>query len=123
MTDLETLAVMWRAAKADEDDARERRIEIEQQILSHTGCREEGSQTHSAGSYKVSVTGKLSRKLDADKWEQIKDRVPDALRPVEYKPTLDTKGMRYLEQNEPEIARVVAEAIETKPAKPAVQIK
>ncbi len=120
---LENLAAEWRHCKLDEENARKARVEIEEQIVELTGCREEGSKTHDAGNYKVSVTGKLNRNLDAAKWEEIKDRVPEALRPVDYKPTLDTKGLRYLENNEPEVARVVSEAIETKPGKTAVEVK
>ena len=124
MTDrLEELAACWREAKRDEDDARKARIGIEEQIIALTGCKEEGSQTVEAGEYKVRVTGKLNRRLDATKWESIKDSIPPDLHPVEYKPSLETKGLRYLEENEPDVYRIVAQAIETKPGKPAVEVK
>jgi len=120
---LEQLAEQWRNAKHQEEVARERRIEIEADIIAQTGAKEEGSQMHKAGEWKVTVTGKLNRKLDADKWAEIEPSIPEALRPVSYEPKLDTKGAKYLENNEPDIWRRVAEAIETKPAKPAVVVK
>lgn len=124
MTDtLEQLAAQWRKSKSAEDDARKTRIAIEEQIMQLTGCKEEGSQTHDAGDWKVRVTGKLTRKLDADAWAKIEPRIPESLRPVQYRPVLDTKGLRYLQNNEPDVYRLVAQAIETKPAKAAIEVK
>ena len=120
---LHALAECWLAAKRSEDSAREDRVCIEEEIIALTGCREEGSQTHDAGDWKITVTGKLTRKLDADAWARIEPIIPEAMRPVKYVPTLDITGLRYLENNEPDIYRLVAKAIETKPAKPAVSIK
>lgn len=120
---LEALAAEWRAAKKAENDARNQRVDIESRIIELTGHKEEGSQTHEAGDWKVSVTGKLNRKLDPAKWAEIEDSIPEDLRPVRYNPSLDTKGLRYLEQNEPDVYKRVAQAIETKPAKPAVEVK
>jgi len=120
---LETLALHWRDAKRAEEIARDNRLRIEQEIIDQTGCKQEGSETHKAGEYKVTVTGKLTRKLDAEAWAQIESRIPEELRPVSYAPKLETKGLRYLEEKEPEVYRIVAQAIETKPAKPAVQVK
>lgn len=124
MTDnLEELAGQWRAAKRAEERARDERVTIEQQIITFTGCKEEGSKTHEAGDFKITVTGKLNRKLDLPVWNDIESRIPEGLRPVTYKPSLDTKGLRYLENNEPDIYRMIAGAIETKPAKPSVTVK
>jgi hypothetical protein len=120
---LESLASQWRAAKAAEESARKERAALEWAIISQTGCHEEGSQTVDAGEWKIRVTGKLTRKLDSDAWERIVDAVPEALRPVSYEPKLDLKGLRYLQNNEPDIYRTVAQAIETKPAKPSVEVK
>lgn len=120
---LEKLANEWRNAKRAEDDARKARIAVEESIISHTGCKEEGSQTFEAGEWKVRVTSKLNRTLDQAAWESIAPTIPEAMRPVEYAPKLDTKGLRYLENNEPEVYKRVCEAIVTKPGKPAVEVK
>ena len=120
---LEKLADEWRNAKRAEDDARKARIAVEESIITHTGCKEEGSQTFEAGEWKVRVTGKLNRTLDQAAWESIAPTIPEAMRPVEYAPKLDTKGLRYLENNEPDVYKRVCEAIVTKPGKPAVEVK
>lgn len=119
---LEILAECWQAAKTAEAEARDQRLAIEEQIIALTGMKEEGSQTHKAGARKVKVTGKLTRKLLPEEWERIAKTIPEALHPVQYKPSLDLKGLRYLENNEPETYSLVCQAIETKPAKPAVEV-
>ena len=120
--ELEILAECWQAAKTAEADAREQRVAIEEKIIALTGVKEEGSQTHKVGARKVKVTGKLTRKLLPDEWERVAKTIPEALHPVQYKPSLDLKGLRYLEANEPDAYALVAQAIETKPAKPAVEV-
>ena len=122
-TDLEHLASLWREAKRDEEEARQSRIAIEQQIINVTGCKEEGSQTHAAGDWKITVTGKMNRTLDRAAWESIAPHIPADLRPVEYAPKLDTKGLRYLQEKNPDVYRRVCEAVVAKPGKPAVQVK
>jgi len=122
-SDLDRLASQWLEAKRSEEKARDARVKIEQWIIEITGCKEEGSQTHKAGDQKITVTGKLNRKLYAGKWEEIKKAIPEQLHPVKYNPTLDLKGLRWLEENEPTLYRYVTQAIETKPAKPGVEVK
>lgn len=120
---LADLGQQWRAAKAAETQANKTRVAIEQQIVALVGCKEEGSATHDAGLFKVIVTGKINRTLDRAAWETIAPTIPEALRPVEYAPRLDLKGLRYLENNEPEIYRQVAQAITARPGKPSISIK
>lgn len=123
LSKLEELAGQWRDAKRAEERARDERVNVEQQIIALTGCKEEGSKTHEAGDFKITVTGKLNRKLDLPIWRDIESKIPENLRPVTYKPSLDLKGLRYLQNNEPEIYAIAAKAIETKPAKTAINIK
>lgn len=123
MNELHELAEEWRKAKRAESQAKKRRVEIEARIIALTGCKEEGSTTHDAEGLKITITGKLTRSLDQAAWEQIAPSIPEAMRPVVYKPALDLKGLRYLENNEPEIYRQIAPALTIKPAKPAVSIK
>lgn len=120
---VEALSQLWLEAKQNEASWREARIALEDSILEITGAKPEGSETHKAGEFKVTVTGKMTRTLDADLWESIKDSIPEDLRPVTYKPSLDLKGLRYLQNNEPEIYAIAAKAIEMKPAKTAIAIK
>jgi len=122
MTDLEIVQGIIDAKNA-EDAAKKQRIELEEELVNLVGKKDEGSQTHKIGDYKVTITGKLTRSLDKKVWADIEQSIPHALRPVEYKPSLDTKGLKYLEDNEPEVFRTVSSAVTVKPAKTAVSIK
>lgn len=118
-----TLYEEWLSAKAEEDAARQRRIDLESDIVAEHGCKDEGSATHHADGYKITITGRMNRTLDRAAWESIAPDIPENLRPVEYKPSLDVKGLRYLQQNEPALYAKAAEAITAKPGKAAVKIE
>lgn len=113
----------WLDFKQQEELARNNRITVEQQIIDEYGCKDEGSQTHKPDGYKVTITGKVNRTLDAAAWGSVADKVPANLSPVQYKPSLDARGLKYLKSNEPEIYRIVAEAITAKPGKPSVKVE
>lgn len=113
----------WIKAKADEDAARQRRIALEEDIVAEHGCKDEGTATHHADGYKITITGKVNRTLDRAAWESVQGSIPENLRPVEYKPSLEVKGLRYLQQNEPDLYRIASEAITAKPGKAAVKVE
>ena len=118
---LEQLSADWLKAKAEEASANKRRVAIEDQIVGITGKRDEGSKTVDATGFKITVTGKISRKMDWDKWEDVKAKIAPNLHPVKFKPELDEKGVKYLQANEPEIYALLP--IEVKPAKTAIEVK
>jgi len=118
---LEELSAKWLAAKKAENVANKERLAIEDQIVELTGKRDEGSKTIDATGFKVTVTGKISRKMDWEKWEAVKAQIHPNLHPVKYKPELDEKGVKYLQANEPAIYALLP--IEVKPAKTAIEVK
>lgn len=118
---LEQLAKDWMSAKAEEARANKLRLDIEEQIVALAGKRDEGSQTVEAGNFKVTTTGKVTRKMDWDRWEQVKGQIAPALWPVKMKPELDEKGVKWLQQNEVEIYAMLP--LEVKPAKTAIDVK
>lgn len=118
---LEALCADWLAAKDVERKATADRVAIEDQIVAITGKRDEGAQTHEAGAFKVAVTGKVTRKMDWDKWDQVKASIPANLHPVKLKPELDEKGVKWLRDNQPDLYALLP--METKPAKTAVEVK
>ena len=125
MTDhtIAQLAKDWREAKTAENTSRDFRLETEGKIIDLVGMKAEGSQTHDAGTYKVTVTSSMTRKLDEKKWKDIEDSIPEDLRPVNYKPSIDLKGIRYLQENYPETYAIVTKALTVKPAKPSVKVE
>lgn len=118
---LEQLCASWMTAKAAETQAASERVAIEDQIIAITGKRDEGAQTVTAANYKITITGKLSRKMDWQAWENVKAQIPEELRPVKLKPELDEKGVKWLAQHQPDYYRLLP--IEVKPAKTAISIK
>lgn len=117
---IELLSAEWLAAKAAEAAVTKARIDVEEKLIAALGQKEEGAQTHNIGKYKIEITGKLSRKLDFDAWETIKSQFPENLRPIKIKEELDEKGVKYLQQNEPDLYKLLP--LEIKPAKTAVKV-
>lgn len=120
---LDDLAAALLEAKKVEAEARDMRIAIEQQIIETVGVKDEGAFTVKSDRFKVTTTGKLTRKVDWKKYHAVCEvRIPEALRPVRIKEELDTKLIKHLESNEPELFAVMAECLTTSPAKPAVSV-
>lgn len=119
---LDLAAQQYREAKAAEAAARDRRIAAEEAIIGILGVKEEGTTSEKTDYFTVKTVGKLNRTLDTAAWEAVRGDVPDGLAPIEYKPALDLKRLRALETANPKVYAIVAAAIVTKPAKPAVSV-
>lgn len=123
---LESIVDQWIDAKHAEDEAAKRRVELEAQIILRTGERDEGAETHElADGRKLVVTAKITRTVDPELWRQVEAQVPTDLRPItwESSPKLDTKGLRWLMENRPDVYSVVARALTAKKAKTAIAVK
>lgn len=118
---LNKLCQDWLKAKEVETAANVLRCDIELQIVAITGHKEEGAKTVNKGAYKLTVAGKLTRKMDWDKWELVKGQIAPLLHPVKSKLELDEKGVKYLKDNEPEIYALLP--LEVKPAKTSVSVE
>lgn len=120
----EQLASLWVGAKRTERAAQAERIEIEEALTAKLGgAKEEGSETHEAGIYKVTVTGKLSYKADMPMLLALCDRIPEHLRPIKTETKLDEAGAKYLRANDPELWRLISNAISISPAKTGLTVK
>lgn len=117
---IEQLCTNWLAAKKAEQKANAERVAIEDSIVALTGKRDEGAKTVDATGFKITVTGKISRKMDWKAWETIKAQIPADMHPVKLKPELDEKGCKWLADNQPDIYKLLP--IEVKPAKTAVEV-
>lgn len=122
MTNVETLARDWLEAKAEEEEARAKRIAIEDQITAALETKTEGSITHTVGNYKVTLTQTLNRKLLLDTWDRVKANCPIAMQPVKVRLEADPTGCKWIAANEPQIWASIAEAFEVKPTKIGVKI-
>lgn len=116
----EDAAADWMDAKNKEIDANKKRSEIEEELLGLLTSKDEGSTSHQIGPYKVTLTGRLNRKVDWDALAKLP--IPAGLLPVKQKPELDLKGVRYLEDNEPETFKIFCKAMTIEPAKTSVTV-
>ena len=107
-------------AKQAEREAEEKRIALEEELVAVLGKRDEGSKTHTVGSYKVTITGRINRKIDWELFDQVSSKIPETLWPV--KRTLDVTGVKYLANNEPQLYKVLSPALTVEPAKTTVSI-
>ena len=71
---IDDLAQNWLEAKSAEQAATERRRKIEDKLLSLAGIAEnmEGTENvETDGGYKIKITGRMGRKVDADRIQDI----------------------------------------------------
>ena len=120
---LEQLVPMFIEAKRAEDEAKKKRVEIEERILAVAPAKEEGSTTTEAAGFKVTTTGKLSYKADDLGALREVCRTWDAsLVPIKTAHTLDDTGCKYLRANRPELWAQIARVVTVTPAKTAVKV-
>lgn len=120
--DLSTLAEAFALAKAEEARAIELRRDLAAQIQAATGHTAEGQKTYDAGDWKVSVKAPLIRSMNWDAWETVKGNIPRELWPVEMKPSLDEKGVKWLESNDPQTYAALSAALIVKPGAVSVSV-
>ena len=120
---LSQLAAAFAAAKDEEARATELRRAIAAQIQAMTGHDAEGSKTYKDGDWRVTVKAPLITSMDWQKWEETKLAIPEQFWPVEMKPSLDMKGVKWLYENNPDAYAVVAQAMTIKPGAVQVTVK
>lgn len=127
---LEDMAAEWLAAKADEDAAKARRLEIEGGMCKALPIPAEGSKTFGGpksdikiDGFKIEVEGVMNRKLDLKLYDPIADKIPENLRPIKVKREIDETGAKYLEEHHPDIYRLLcANGLTVKPGKTAFKV-
>lgn len=117
---LSFLAAAYLSAKEAERVAAHYRREIAAKIQELTGHDAEGQKTFEDDGWKVTVKVPMNRTMDWKQWEHTKDSIPDMLRPVVLKPTLDEKGVKWLQHNEPDMYKTLSACLTVTPG--AVQI-
>ena len=122
-TELEIANDLW-AAKQAEKEANAKRIELEQELIDLLGAKEEGQQKHEVGDYKITIEGKLIRKIDWKKFDaHVASKIPPSMHPVRVVREVDVTGVKYLANNEPKLYRLLSEALTVTPAKTYVKIE
>jgi len=73
---------MYDALEEQEDKIGDRLDRLGQIIIEDFGAKEEGSETTNYGPFKVKTTGRKYRNVDKEKYEDIKDDLPEEARAV-----------------------------------------
>lgn len=113
-------------AKAAEVAANVARLQAEQLVLALVGeLPAEGTTRRPAGDLQCVIQTSVRRTVDADKLAAIAAGIPEAIgkRLIRWKPELVARELHYLQDNEPELYGVVAQAISAKPAKPSIKLE
>ena len=124
MIDIATLSASWLIAKQAEADAIANRRSIEDQLaqLVNVSADLDGTETLEAGQYTVKIVGRIDRKVDADKLQEIAiehglmDHLSSLFR---WKPEINATAWK---QADPTIVRPLADAITAKPGRPSFKI-
>lgn len=123
---IEQAAARILRAKAAEQAANAERISAERDLVAILAdiLPTEGTYSSEFGRYAVTVRTSVNRKTNREALEAISDRVPEAYRKrlIRWKPEVDLRELRFIQNNEPELAAIVSEAITETPAKPSVSV-
>lgn len=123
-TDINALAIAWSYAKAAEAEAVEQRRQIEDKLTAALGISEtdEGVKTAETLNYKIKVTSRLTRKVDADLIQEIAAEhglshlLPTVCR---WKPELDMRAWKALDEAP---RQALSKAITTTAGRPSYSI-
>lgn len=98
----------------------QKRLALEEEIVAVLGKRDEGSKTHTVGDYKVTISARVNRSIDWEKFDEVSKKIPESLWPV--KRALDETGVKYLANNEPAMYKILSSALTVKEGKTGVSI-
>lgn len=114
----------WIEAKAAEKAAQDKRRAIEDQIISTLGVQEtlDGTMNIEDSGYKIKVVGRMSRKVDGDKLQEVaRDAGLEASLSLlfRWKPEIN---MAVWKTTDPSITSILARAITVEPSRPSFSI-
>ena len=118
--EIEALAKDLMELKDFEAQYKALRIKREEELARAIATKDEGTDKLQAGAYRITVTSKLTRELDYEAYLAIESSLPEGIKCVDLKPSLDLKKLRAMDMVRPGFS---AQFITTKPAKAAVKVE
>jgi hypothetical protein len=113
---------LWIETKSVEDEAKNRRYELEQALSEIVESKVDGSKTSTIEGFKVTVKRPVYYSLDIEQWESVKDTIPADKHPTRTKIEVDAKKYKELEEF-PALWDTAASCITAKPGKIEFTIK
>ena len=124
MSEMQALSERWLAAKEAERQAVEERRQIEDRLSSLIGIGEtlDGTETATPDGYTIKVSGRMTRKVDADRAQEIaaEHGIEAYLATVfRWKAEIDARAWKAAPQN---VTAKLADAVTTTPGRPSYAI-
>lgn len=120
---LPTLLEALLAAKAEEKRINDQRKQIEAAILLLLPTKEEGTVTQEVGSQKLSVAYKINRTVSATVMQDWANLTEAAQKAFRFKPELDLKSYRALQELAPDAYIEASAYVTAKPASPYLSVE
>lgn len=125
MSNIDPICAEWLDAKRQEREAIDKRRAFEDQLIAALGIKDdqEGVQNVDTDQHKVKVTARLTRKVDADKVQEIaaENGTTELLSSLfRWKPEIN---MAVWKATNAELTTPLLDAIETKPGRPSFTIE
>ena len=124
-TEIDQAAFTLQEAKNRLEIVKQEVLNAELHIIDLTGVKDEGTTSQSGTYFKIKTVGKVTRRIDFDALDLLKQHLPQAIigEVFKDKPTIDIKALRHLELNEPDYYNEISRAVIAKPAKIAVLVE
>jgi len=124
MTTIEKLIIEWLSAKQAEAEAVEHRRAIEDDLTAalKVDPQHEGVVSHKFDAYTVKITSRLTRKIDADKLQEIAaehDLTSHLSELFRWKPEIDIRAWKASADS---VTKPLLQAITTTPGRPSYSI-
>lgn len=121
MNDIEKLIQDYSEAKIQEVMATEARVNIGRLLAERLGVPVEGGRTYDVCGHKVTIKQPVNRTVDWNEFGRLSADMEHP--PMVMKPSLDVKGLKWMEEHDPDNYRKLSRAITAKPGRVAVSIK
>jgi len=123
--ELSALAAAWQSAKADEEQARARRLEIEGQLLAaYPVAGTEGTTHADVAGYKITIVQRLTRSVDTQLLQASWTALPAVVREAfKWSADLDLRQYRALEAANKDAFRLASDFVTAKAGKPSVKVE
>jgi hypothetical protein len=122
-TALEALASAWVKAKTAEIEANALRVSIETEIIAITGAKDEGRETHTLPTHKITVIGKLTYKAEFEPLHELTEQWSEQFQVIKYEPKLNEPQIRKIREMRPDLYRQMSQFITVKPAKTGITVE
>jgi hypothetical protein len=113
----------WISLKDQEEDIKNKRLDIEKKLLKYVSSKEEGTQSRQIGGLSMKVKFGINRTINADllrqEWQNINPLIAKCFL---FKPELVMKEVKFLEEIDSDQRRILGKYIIEKQAKPHFEI-